>query len=452
MPSPRTTATESSGRTASASAAADHDSALFRKQESTFVLLNLTVLAAIVLIHFGFRFVLGDPQRLVLAMIALFFIAQTIELFGLLFHPEPFSASTLFLYPRISVAAKLVMGAAIGVLGGIEDSHYAILMVLPIISAAFRFSLRGILVVASLASVLTLCQLWLFYRDQFLVSERQFYEASTDVFFQLMAGLLVGYLARQMRADRDKLQRSLADLEQARDRLVAESKLAAIGRLSGAIAHEIRNPIAMILSAVELTKRQTVSSAEQEEMRDIIVCEAQRLERLTSDFLTYARARAPEKRSTSLIELLTYLVSLGRARADSVGINIRLKCSEDAVLLVDPFQMQQALLNLLLNAIEASAAGDDIIVGVRRDGNSAVVVFVENTGVGIPGETVARLFEPFVSTKESGVGLGLAIARNIARNHGGDLVLGCNADGLVRFDLQLPGSHAPSAALLEVGT
>jgi signal transduction histidine kinase len=135
-----------------------------------------------------------------------------------------------------------------------------------------------------------------------------------------------------------------------------------------------------------------------------------------------------------------------------VGINIRLKCSEDAVLLVDPFQMQQALLNLLLNAIEASAAGDDIIVGVRRDGNGAVVVFVENTGVGIPGETVARLFEPFVSTKESGVGLGLAIARNIARNHGGDLVLGCNADGLVRFDLQLPGSHAPSAALLEVGT
>jgi signal transduction histidine kinase len=435
-----TQAAASVGRTESAS------SRLFRQQESTFVVLNLAVLAALVLVHIGFSFVIGDPNRRVLTAILGFFLLQTLELIWLQGRRAPISGRTIAVYPTVSIVLKMLIGVGIGVLGGVEDSHYAVLLVLPIISAAYRYSLAGILATAGAAGTLTLAELWGFYLKHPPLMPREFYEAGTVVMSYFVMGIVVGYLTGQLRKDRQALQSSLEELERTRDRLVAEEKLAAVGRLSSAIAHEIRNPVAMIKSSTELLRDGRAPEAERGELCAIVVDEARRLERLTTDFLAYARNRPPEKRRTTLAELLGYLAGLARARAQEAGIEIRLDCPEDAPVLLDPFQMQQALLNLLLNALDASGAGSVVILGARREGASGVLFTVENQGDPIPAAISARLFEPFFSTKERGTGLGLAIARNIAHSHGGDLELGVNGGGRVRFDLRLTGTGEPVGA------
>jgi signal transduction histidine kinase len=112
----------------------------------------------------------------------------------------------------------------------------------------------------------------------------------------------------------------------------------------------------------------------------------------------------------------------------------------------DPYQIQGALLNLVVNASDATAAGGRIIVGARAGSGGGVDFFVENNGPAISEEVVPKLFEPFFTTKPKGSGLGLAISRTIARGHGGDLTLDVNEPGLVRFVLGVPGEASGAVA------
>ncbi|MFL5395903.1 MAG: ATP-binding protein, partial [Myxococcales bacterium] len=110
--------------------------------------------------------------------------------------------------------------------------------------------------------------------------------------------------------------------------------------------------------------------------------------------------------------------------------------SEEAPAALDPFQVQQALLNVVRNALEATGRGGTVSLSARRE-NGFAVFAVENSGSAIPDDLVSRLGEPFFTTKPEGTGLGLAIARSIANAHGGDLTLANNAPGRVRFELRL---------------
>lgn len=415
------------------------DSLLFRRQESTLVALSLATLAALVLVHLGFSGTVGAPNSRVLVAIALFFLAQTIEFFVLQDHRVKFSARARRSYGPVSVGLKLLAGATIGILGGVEDSHYAVLLVLPIVSASFRFPIGWTLVVAFLGGALTFTQLALYYRRHPPAMPHEFYEAATVVLIYFVVGIVVANLVGQLRRDRQRLQASVAELERTRDRLVSEEKLAAVGRLSSAIAHELRNPVAMILSSIERVRNPRTELAEREEMLGIVVGEARRLEHLAGDFLNYAHPRRVELRPTAARDLLDYLAGLARARAGEKGVEVRVVEGADATLRIDPFQMQQALLNLLVNALEAAAPGASIALGVRLTGSPPVGAgfFVENGGGPIPPATAERLFEPFFTTRQAGTGLGLAIARNIARAHGGDLTLAGNSATRVRFELSV---------------
>lgn len=408
--------------------------------------LNLAVLAALVLVHLAFSGMLGAPNRPVLIASATFFLLQTLELFALQTRWATLGPRAIFIYPRISVPVKLLLGVAVAYLGGAEDSHYTVLLVLPIMSAAFRFRLPAILLTAAAAGVLTMVDLWLYYLKHPPLMPREFYEAGTVVLIYFVAGIVVGHLTDQLRHDRQQLRESLGELERTKDRLVRDEKLAAVGRLAGAIAHEIRNPVAMILSSARMVKAAEPADFARAELCDIMVGEARRLERLTTDFLDYARQRPLERHATTTAELLAYLAGLAQARAQETDIAVRSACEDDCAVLVDPFRLQQALLNLLVNALQASAPGATVIAGARSQGKHGVVFYVENEGEPIPAELAARLGEPFFTTRPGGSGLGLAITRNIARAHGGELTLARNAGGRVRFELALPEARRGAVA------
>ena len=430
------------GRPASASETVE--SSLFRRQESTLVALNLLVLAGLLLVHQIFRSYLGAPSRAVLIGICGFFLLQLIELYLLQTIGE-FSRSTLRLYSRASVAIKLLIGVWIAFAGDVEESHYAVLILMPVMSAAFRFSFWGVMSTAIAAGLLHFGELWMYYRAHPPVEFHEVFEAGTVVMIYLVVAVVIWSLSRQLRRERRLVEASLLDLHRTRDRLIEEEKLAAVGRLAGAVAHEIRNPVAMIKSTAELVRQGRIGEEERAEMCGILVGEGQRLEKLTTDFLSYARAKPPDPRPTPVGELLDYLASLARARTEEVGHELIVAERSEDVVQVDPFQIQQAMLNLLINALQAAPPGTPVRLGAARRDGGEPRLFVENEGDPIPAASAARLFEPFFTTKERGTGLGLAIARNIARAHGGDLVLARNEPGRVRFELVLP---APAAVVV----
>jgi signal transduction histidine kinase len=246
---------------------------------------------------------------------------------------------------------------------------------------------------------------------------------------------VVRLLARIVQNREARLRDSLERLAATQAQLVAEEQLAAVGRMSAALAHEIRNPAAMILASLE-ESAEAHSPEQQARMREIMRGEIARLERLTGDFLTYARGRPPEPEVGDLLVSAGYVVEI--ARASAAARSLRIRCEGSSVVAsFDQHQVQQALLNLVRNAVEASPEGAEVLLTVRAAEQTASVS-VANQGPSIPTETLSRLFEPFTSTKPGGSGLGLAVSRAIARAHGGDLVLATNSDSRVCFELRLP--------------
>jgi signal transduction histidine kinase len=240
-----------------------------------------------------------------------------------------------------------------------------------------------------------------------------------------------------LRLKQAELARSLTTLETTRATLLTEENLAAVGRFSSAIAHEIRNPVAMISSALTTAFQHGTDTAERQEMFDIAAREASRLERLTTDFLAYARPRSPTKERSDASDSIAYIADLCRARAREAGVTVGAEGPEGLWADIDAGQLQQALLNLARNAIEASPTGARVVLRGSR-GVDHILIQVENSGRPIPPEAVGRIFEPFFTTRASGTGLGLAISRNIVLGHGGELVLSQNDRETVQFSIRLP--------------
>ena len=172
-------------------------------------------------------------------------------------------------------------------------------------------------------------------------------------------------------------------------------------------------------------------------MFEIAAKEAARLEKLTTDFLVYARPRPPAKQPGDVAESIGYVADICRPRATERVVTIVADAPEGLRARIDSGQVQQALLNLLMNAIDASVSDGVVLLRGRRD-NGLIRIEIENANGPIPREAVDRVFEPFFTTKPSGTGLGLAIAHNIVRSHGGDLVLSRNQADSVQFSITLP--------------
>jgi signal transduction histidine kinase len=424
-----------------------------RRQESGLILLNLTVLAGLAGLHVLFSGALGSPSRLFFAVVFGRFAMQVVELLGLQLLPERAAARLLPPYAHASIWLNVGFAFLIAWLAHFEDSHYVALMVIPVIAAAFRYRWQGIALVVAAAVTLTFLQVWLYFQSRGVVHPSEYFEATNVMLIYVVVAVIVAFLSRQVRSEQAVLRHNLDELERTRDRLVEEEKLAAVGRLASSIAHEIRNPVSLIVSSLEMARegRGTLSA---DDLEEIVHGEAARLEKLTSDFLLSARQRPPERRPTALADSLAYVASLAGGRAAEEGVRLEVRCPEGLAADLDAFQLHQALLNLVLNAIDATPAGGVVAIAAaasgddpgRGEGAGGVRLIVENQGDAIPEEVADRIFEPFFTTKDTGTGLGLTIARNVARAHGGDLELAANRPGLVRMALDLPGCRVGSAA------
>jgi signal transduction histidine kinase len=188
-----------------------------------------------------------------------------------------------------------------------------------------------------------------------------------------------------------------------------------------------------------MARRGETDSLSRDELFEIMQQESSRLERLTTDFLTFTRRKRPEVSETSMATTLGYIADLTRARSIECGTAVSVSCDDDLSASIDPFRVHQALLNLVVNAIEATPRGGSILLGGECRGLD-VALFVESSGEAIPSDIQDRLFEPFFTTRDRGSGLGLAIARRVAQDHDGEALLERNEPGHVRFTLLFPGA------------
>jgi len=231
-----------------------------------------------------------------------------------------------------------------------------------------------------------------------------------------------------------KLQKNFGGMiEKLREKRRLESQLrraeraSSIGRLASAVAHEIRNPLNYINLSIDHLKSsyrpaQTERNEEFDQSLDQIKAEIQRVNTLVTEFLNFGRPPRLQITSCPVDELLAEVRRFALARAESQGVSVDLVIEPGlSPVAADPEGLRTCFLNLLTNALQAMPKGGRIELDARQDGPSTVVVFVRDDGPGIADRDVDRIFDPYFSTKETGVGLGLAITQRILQDHGGEI-------------------------------
>jgi signal transduction histidine kinase len=234
-------------------------------------------------------------------------------------------------------------------------------------------------------------------------------------------------------------------IEEMRDRLHQSDRLSALGRLAGVVAHEVRNPLNAISMAVQRLRREFVPRDEQRRdefvrMTDLVRDEIRRIDRIVEDFLGLSRSRPLKSEPVSVHALIARMGALIEGEAASRSIEIRTSTGgPQATVRVDLDRIMQALLNIVRNAMEATpAAGGVISLGLRREGPEMACIEISDTGGGIAAEDLDRIFEAGYTTKEKGLGLGLSIAYEIIRLHGGEVRVHSRQGHGTTFSLCLP--------------
>ena len=219
--------------------------------------------------------------------------------------------------------------------------------------------------------------------------------------------------------------RDMSAIKHLEEQVQRAEKLAAVGRLAAGVAHEIRNPLSSIRGfAYLLGKRQREESPERE-YADVMVREIDRINHVVSDLLNFARPMKLEPEDICLADIIDHVVALVSADTKTQEIDVHVHHDRNCPrLFADPNQLSQAILNLILNAIHALEDGGTIEVRAgRQDKGEGLVISVEDNGPGIMPDLQDKIFEPFTTTRERGVGLGLAMVRKIAENHNGSVHL-----------------------------
>ncbi|MGQ9860328.1 MAG: sensor histidine kinase [Thermodesulfobacteriota bacterium] len=238
-------------------------------------------------------------------------------------------------------------------------------------------------------------------------------------------------------------------LREMTQRLHQSERLMALGRLAGVVAHEVRNPLNAISMAVQRLAKEyaPMEQGKRDEffrISQVVRGEISRINRIVEEFLGVTRKGDLQIREIPVAELLERLKILMEPQAIQHSTSLSVHLGEgEFMVLVDEDRIIQALLNLATNAMEAVAeGGGSIAFGVRREGKEMVAIEITDTGGGISAQDVQRVFGPGYTTKGKGLGLGLHIAREIVRLHGGDIQLRSAPDVGTTFSVFLPGRWA----------
>jgi signal transduction histidine kinase len=296
---------------------------------------------------------------------------------------------------------------------------------IPIVIAAAWFGLRGALLTALFISVAILPYI-LGSNLESLALVDEF----TEIVFYFAVAMLAGGLVQREFRSRQKAEDMRLQLERSQ-------KMSLVGQIAAGMAHEIKNPLASIKGAVEILCDDENSEQDRDEFKTIVLKEVKRINASVSDFLEFARPSETRMSELNLAEIVRASIRQVQPQAGERNISLDSTLQDPVPVKGDGEKIHQVLLNLLLNAVDASADASAVTVTLSTDDERAMIA-VEDSGDGIGESDIARVFEPFFTTKSSGTGLGLAIAKNIIDTHQGTITLRNLPDRGAVAEISLP--------------
>lgn len=305
------------------------------------------------------------------------------------------------------------------------------LLFLPIVMAALWFGWRGSLVTALAATV-------------FYLPADHSEDAMVEAVDLFLIGCIMGILADRERRKRILLQQTTRELslayqqlQDSMESLRRAARLSATGQLAAGLAHEIRTPLASIEGAAEMLD-DDLKPELRSEMTGILRRESRRLSRLLAGLLNYAKPQPPEFRHSDVRELLSSMIALATPSARQSNVLLRFDPPASPVaLFCDGEQLTQVFLNLTMNAIQAMPSGGAVDFSIEST-PTALRIRVADTGPGIPADKRDRIFDPFVTTKPDGTGLGLAVSAQIVAAHLGRITVERRTPHGSEFIVELP--------------
>ncbi len=351
------------------------------------------------------------------------------------------------------VAAAIIAGGLVGITylhystaPGFAGLHavYRYFYFLPIVYAALRFGYWGGLLAALAASIL--------FAPHIIFKWGNFPEDSINdllvvvVFLcvAIITGVTVDSLRTAQEAHRrtaDDLAASLHKLEEQGEELRQAERLSALGSLAGGLAHQIRNPVGIIRASAQLLEVDDDPDARETAL--VIEEESDRIEHLVQDLLRYADGARPQLQPEDVCAVIDSVVARVRPMAETEKIEIQTRCIPGLPpVLIDARQIEQALLNLTVNAIQAIEGDGTLILGARYSNTATqgVDLYVSDNGPGIDAADLPRIFDPFFSTKDSGSGLGLSVVHRVVEDHGARIYVTSEPDIGTTFSLHLPAA------------
>ena len=254
----------------------------------------------------------------------------------------------------------------------------------------------------------------------------------------------------------DRVEEKTRELKQAHQHMLQVEKMATIGKMAAVVAHEINNPLSGILTYSRVVKRwiqnNFASAPRTEEMTgslDLIASESKRCGELVKNLLSFSRVTPMNLEWCDLSQVIDRCVRLVQHKMDMAGIQLNLAVADDLPdVHCDPNQIEQVVLAMVINAIDAMPQGGNLWISARLQTVSTLELIIRDDGTGIPDEHLSHIFEPFYTTKESGgSGLGLAISQNIVERHGGSIAVHSVVGQGTSFTILLPvDSQKPALA------
>ena len=362
-----------------------------------------------------------------------------------------FATPWRWLVPALLIAGITVAHYTASATTQLPHEIFRRLYYLPIILAAFSYGLRG----GVAASLVTTCVYLPHALGHISHDPAAPIDKALEVLLYNVVGVVTGLLVeREQREKREhertaaSLRHTLAEREALEGELRRRERLAAVGQLSAGLAHEIRNPLGSIKGAAQILTDNTLPAKDRDRLLAILTEESGRLDRVLTDFLTFARPRPPELRPLALECCVHDTLALLAGEAADRRVTIDFTADPDLPPVAgDADLLRQVVWNLARNGLQAMGDGGRLEIRLERVAGSPsglptgfIRMSISDDGGGISDENLMYIFNPFFTTREGGTGLGLATCHRIVQDHGGAIEAANRPQGGARFDVFLPVS------------
>ncbi len=354
---------------------------------------------------------------------------------------------------RLPILVSLVVGITLlHYLTGTHHGHYhdiyRRLYYLPIVLGGLWFSLCGGVFTALFVSLFFLPHvLW-----QWGNMPGHAPEQYLEILLYNVIGVLTGQLSGREKAQKSRYQKTAQELEESyrqlrqqadtiieiEEQLRHADRLSALGELSAAMAHEVRNPLGSIRGTAEILQDGVARDDPRYEFTQILLREVDRLNKVVQRYLDFARSEAQPLGRCDLLAVVEAVLSLTQAQSRKAGVEVQRHLPETLPKIhADAAQLQQAILNLILNALQAMPNGGMLTLAAHIE-SEELQLEIRDSGQGIDPDDLEKIFAPFFTTRSSGTGLGLAITSRIIQNCGGRIDVASTPGEGTFFTLRFP--------------